>query len=175
MSNQVFWPLTYNVIRGRVENHTFGMVRDGGSTPHQGWDFEASPGTTTYAIASGKVEFVKVNSGAYGTQVCHSFPFGGKTLYAFYAHLSNVLVKVGDTITQGMAIGATGKTGNASTLAAKDDHLHFEIREKAVLGTGLGGRLSPLKVYGVCPLKQAAYQNFSHIMAPPSVVLRGGY
>src|SRR5688572_10266712 len=103
MSNHVCWPLVYNIIRGRVENNTFGMVRryaDGRPKPHQGWDFEASPGTVTYAIAAGKVEFVKVNSGDYGTQICHSFSLGGKTLFAYYAHLSNVLVKDGDTITQ---------------------------------------------------------------------------
>lgn len=168
MTNFVAWPLTYNIIRRRMVNHTFGMVRDNGTKAHQGWDFEAAPGTAIYAIASGKVEFVKVNDGPYGTQICHSFVFGGETRYAFYAHLSLVNAKKGDSVTQGQVIGATGKSGNAKDLKAVDDHLHFEIRTKALCGLGLAGRISPAKIYGTCPLKEAAYQNFSHMGAEQS-------
>jgi murein DD-endopeptidase MepM/ murein hydrolase activator NlpD len=154
------------LLRGRSENNTFGMVRryaDGRQKPHQGWDFEASIGTTVHAIADGKVEFVATNSGDYGSQICHSFEFDGKTLYAYYAHLSSILVAKGDSVKQGDSIGATGNTGNAKNLPRKEDHLHFEIREKAICGKGLQGRISPFKVYGVCPLKEAALQNFSGV------------
>lgn len=170
MSSFVAWPLSYNVIRARAVNHTFGMVRkyaDGKPKPHQGWDFEASPGTAIYAIADGKVAFVKTNSGDYGTQICHSFSHGKETLYAYYAHLSSVGVKDGDTVRQGQQIGATGKSGNAKNLKPADDHLHFEIRQKPACGLGLAGRISPMKIYGTCPLKEPAYQNFSHSGASP--------
>lgn len=171
MTNYVAWPLTYNIIRRRIVNNTFGNVRkkaDGTPKPHQGWDFEAAPGTAVYAIASGKVAFVKVNEGDYGTQICHSFEFGGKTRYVFYAHLSSTTVKKGDTVKQGQVIGATGKSGNAVNLGPLDDHLHFEIRTQAVCGLGLAGRISPAKIYGTCPLKEAAYQNFSYMGAEQS-------
>ena len=169
MSSHVAWPLAYNLIRGRSTNNTFGMVRrykDGKPKPHQGWDFEAAIGTGVYAIAAGKVEYVKLNVGDYGTQICHSFEWQGRTLYAYYAHLSTVQVAAGADVGQGEMIGATGNTGNARSLPAREDHLHFEIRERPRCGLGLAGRISPFKVYGVCPLKKPAYQNFSRYRVP---------
>jgi len=168
MSVKVAWPLSYNIIRGRSVNNTFGMVRkhaNGTAKPHQGWDLEASSGTSCFAIADGKVEFVKLNVGDYGTQVCCSFDFDGKTLYAYYAHLSRVDVTEGDSMSQGDLIGATGNTGNAATLPTSEDHLHFEIRTKKICGLGLAGRISPMKVYGTCPLTSAAIQNLSNSMS----------
>jgi peptidoglycan LD-endopeptidase LytH len=150
----VTWPLATNVIRKRKVSNTFGMVRrraNGTMKPHQGWDFEAAVGTPVYAIADGKVEFV-TQGGDYGVQVCLSFLAGGQARYAFYAHLKDVYVKAGQAVKLDDPIGTTGKTGNASNLPADEDHLHFEIRKKVYLGKGLAGRVSPLSVFGVCPL-----------------------
>ena len=50
----ITWPLAINVIRGRKESNTFGMVRhyeNGNPKPHQGWAFEAAVSTPAYAIA----------------------------------------------------------------------------------------------------------------------------
>lgn len=149
------WPLVSNVIRRRSVNNTFGMVRkyaNGKAKPHQGWDFFAPVGTKTFAIAAGTVKFVHKNLGAYGSQVCISFEHAGTTKYAFYAHLQHIKVSRGDAVELGTLVGTTGDTGNASGLPALDEHLHFEIRTKAVCGLGLAGRISPLKVFGICPL-----------------------
>lgn len=153
-ATEVTWPLVTNVIRGQSLSNTFGMVRkyaNGNPKPHQGWDLAASVGTMVYAIAAGTVEFVQ-NQGDYGRQVCHSFAFKGKTYYAFYAHLSSTTVAKGQKIAVNDVIGKTGKTGNAVNLATSEDHLHFEIRTQVWCGTGLGGRVSPLQVFGICPL-----------------------
>lgn len=155
----VDWPLEFNKIRRGLENHTFGMVRkhaNGTSKPHQGWDFSADIGTAVYAIGAGKVEFVKHKEGDYGTQICHSFEHGGKKYYAFYAHLDTVLVTAGQKVLMGQFIGTSGESGNAKGMAKADRHLHFEIRERAYCGTGLTDRISPLKIFGLCPLKVVA-------------------
>jgi murein DD-endopeptidase MepM/ murein hydrolase activator NlpD len=150
----VTWPLVSNVIRKHSLSNTFGMVRhyaNGIPKPHQGWDLEAAVGTPLYAIADGKVVFMH-NGGDYGLQLCQSFEFHGHMRYAFYAHLQHVNVHAGDKVTLDEMIGKTGKSGNASNLPADEDHLHFEIRTHAHCGLGLSGRVSPIVVYGHCPL-----------------------
>jgi len=154
MLDGVTWPLEWNVIRRNSVSNTFGMVRNyanGTPKPHQGWDFSAAVGTPAFAIADGKVIFVH-NGGDYGRQLCMSFSADGKHYYAFYAHMKSISVLANQTVKKDAFLGHTGKTGNASNLAAIEDHLHFEIRTKAYCGTGLTGRVSPLKVFGVCPL-----------------------
>lgn len=154
---QVTWPLVNNIIRGKSERNTFGMVRkfaNGNPKPHQGWDFSASLGTAVYAIADGKVEFVR-NNGDYGMQLCLSFKFDGVTYYAFYAHLQSTSVIGGAKVEMNDVIGASGNSGNAKSLPHSEDHLHFEIRTQLAPGAGLAGRVSPLKIFKKCPLKVA--------------------
>jgi murein DD-endopeptidase MepM/ murein hydrolase activator NlpD len=154
----IAWPLKQNVIRGRILNNTFGMVRNGGKKPHQGWDFEAKIGTPSFAPGYGKVVFIK-NSGAYGKQLCISFIYNKKTFYAFYAHMKSISVSKGDIVAIKQQIGQTGNSGNAKNLSQSEDHLHFEIRTKAYTGLGLGGRVSPMKIYKKCPLRKPVTQN----------------
>lgn len=154
----ITWPLLNNSIRKQSLTHTFGMVRkyaNGTPKPHQGWDFSASIGTPVYSVGAGKVMFVR-HGGDYGTRLCHGFIFRGRTLYAFYAHLRSVEVAAGQTVELDQQIGLSGASGNASNLPADEHHLHFEIREHPELGLGLAGRVSPLQLFGTCPLKQTA-------------------
>jgi murein DD-endopeptidase MepM/ murein hydrolase activator NlpD len=152
---EIDWPLDRNVIRRGTENNSFGMVRrnkDGTPRPHQGWDFHALIGTPTYAICGGKVVSVS-DSGDYGLTV--TLAIGDTGHYAVYAHLQRTLVRVGDSLVRGALIGTTGDSGNARGMAAVDQHLHFEIRTTMNVGRGLAGRISPLQVFGVCPLREA--------------------
>lgn len=164
--NGIDWPLARNIIRGNSPRHTFGMVRrnaDGSGRPHQGWDFEAKVGTPCYAIADGTVALVR-NVGAYGAQVAlrfeHDFDGDGHvdTLFAFYAHLSRIDVVNGQHVCKGEQLGLTGDSGNARGMPVSQQHLHFEIRTKALAGRGLGNRYSPLAVFGVYPLRDPAYR-----------------
>lgn len=157
MSNRITWPLMSNVIRGNSVNNTFGYVRkyaNGNAKPHQGWDFTAAVGDPLWAVGAGKVIFVR-NRGDYGMQLCHSLTFNGKTYYAFYAHLASVIVSTGDLVEPDTYLGTNGKSGNAKNLAAKELHLHFEVRTIAEPGLGLGGRVSPFTIFGKCPLHNA--------------------
>ena len=66
--------------------------------------------------------------------------------------MSSAAVKAGERVEAAQVIGATGESGNARGMAAEDQHLHFEIRTEPHPGRGLAGRISPLELYGTCPL-----------------------
>ena len=156
MDDSITWPLAFNVIRRRAVNNTFGMVRkraDGTAKPHQGWDFEAIVGTPAHAIAAGTVEFVR-DRGDYGLQLCIAFDLAGKRHWAFYAHLEKVFVSDGDAVERNQLLCKTGESGNAQGMPTADQHLHFEIRTAAEPRSGLQDRISPLAVFGTCPLTQ---------------------
>lgn len=163
MKPDIGWPLVTNVIRrGRI-NNTFGMVRrnrNGSARPHQGWDFYAPNGYRCYAIADGVVTGIR-NAGAYGLQCQvkfqHDFDDDGQldTLFAFYSHLSAVHVANGQRVNKGDQLGLTGSSGNARGMGGLDAHLHFEIRTRRWVARGLDGRMSPLAVFGHCPLHEA--------------------
>ncbi len=88
---------------------------------HQGTDLAAPEGTPVVASFSGRVEIAGW-LGGYGLIVVISH---GDTHETRYAHLSEVLVKVGQEVKQGNVIGLVGSTGLAT-----GPHLHFEIWRK---------------------------------------------
>lgn len=126
-----------------INSAKFGMVRNGGTRAHQGIDLQANPSTDVFAVSDGVIAGVNMALDGYGYTV--TLKFGDK--FAFYAHLSKVLVKAGESVKAGKLIAFTGCTGNAKGMdtIAKGSHLHFEIREKQNCGLGLEGRLDPLK------------------------------
>lgn len=145
-------PLDYMEIRRGLPNNGFGKVRNNGTRPHQGWDLWAPVGTPIFAVGNGIIEFVRIKSGDYGTQLCMSFEnpdLPGSLIYAFYAHLSAVFVKTKDWVSEGQRLGLTGKSGNAAGFKSiEDEHLHFEVRTEVAPGKGLKGRIDPAKIFG---------------------------
>ena len=151
-NNPITWPLLSNEIRRNSESNTFGMVRvnsDKSPRPHQGWDFYAEAGTPCFAISASKIIHVE-SRGALGLMIVLAIADTGK--YAAYCHLSSSGVSVGDIVGLGQQIGTTGNSGNAVSMLGKDQHLHFEIRNRPITGTGLSDRVSPLEVFGMCPI-----------------------
>ena len=151
------WPLDLNIIRRQSLSNTFGMVRkraDGTPKAHQGFDLYAEVGTQCYAIADGSVALIYVSKD-YGNVLVTSFTHEGATLYAAYAHMGKITVKQGQALKRGDPVGLTGESGNAQGMRGPDQHLHFEIRTEPRPGMGLSGRMSPMKVFGICPLKEA--------------------
>ena len=132
-------PLKKMQIRENRASNLMGMVRNGASRPHQGWDLQAPVGTPTYAVKGGTV--VLIETGAYGKQIILSFEDeNGDTKYAQYAHLSAYNVTDGQKVDEGQLLGETGDTGNAKGVTP---HLHFEIRLQKSVGLGLAGREDP--------------------------------
>lgn len=120
-----------------------------GHRPHQGVDLFAAVGTAVYAVAPGKIEWIRPNVQGYGNCLLHSFRWHDqKIYYAFFAHLSSIYVKQGQEVGLGMpGIARTGISGNG---AAEYPHLHFEIRNsnKKHLPGGTVNRWNPLIFLG---------------------------
>ena len=88
---------------------------------HQGMDFACEDGRKVFAVYGGKIEKIE-NSMMNGTVIYLRI---SDDLVVVYKGLSsNVLVKEGDTVTKGMALGVV-----TSFLAEKADgvHLHLEL------------------------------------------------
>ncbi len=92
--------------------------KKGASTYHKGVDWATPTGTAVRASCGGTV--VKAGwVGSYGYVVYINHVDGKQTRYA---HLSKVLVSVGQTVKQGDRIALSGNTG-----VSTGPHVHFEI------------------------------------------------
>jgi murein DD-endopeptidase MepM/ murein hydrolase activator NlpD len=87
---------------------------------HAGIDIAAPIGTPILAAASGVIEYATWNDGGYGNMIDIRHADGTITRYA---HMNELYVKEGQTVSQGQTIGAMGSTGFST-----GPHLHFEIR-----------------------------------------------
>ncbi|MEU3510501.1 LysM peptidoglycan-binding domain-containing M23 family metallopeptidase [Streptomyces longwoodensis] len=117
--------------------HTAGSMWSSGY--HTGVDFVVPTGTSLKAVAAGTVVSAGWG-GAYGNQVVIKLNDG---YYAQYAHLSQLSVSVGQTVTEGQQIGLSGATGNVT-----GPHLHFEIRTTPDYGSDVDP-VAYLRAHGV--------------------------
>ncbi|MBO5478752.1 MAG: cadherin-like beta sandwich domain-containing protein [Clostridia bacterium] len=112
----------------------------GENTLHAGIDLVGTHHTEILAVADGEVTYAGIQSG-YGNCVEIKHIVNGETIYSFYAHLSEIDVTVGQSITQGEVIGKEGgdpetdpNPGNST-----GHHLHFELRS----ASGSGHSIDP--------------------------------
>ncbi|MFN3938607.1 MAG: DUF5930 domain-containing protein [Gemmobacter sp.] len=112
-----------NPVRGAFRfTSGFGYRRDpkgGGTRMHSGTDFAGARGTAIHATAGGLVKKAGWHSG-YGNTVIIQHAFGIETLYA---HLSQIRVREGQSVSRGDRIGDMGSTGRSTGV-----HLHYEVR-----------------------------------------------
>jgi murein DD-endopeptidase MepM/ murein hydrolase activator NlpD len=97
----------------------FGAPRPGGRR-HQGVDFPVPYGTRVGAAGVGTTIFAAYNYGGYGNLVVIQHRLGYTT---WYAHLSSITTRVGQSVNGGTEIGRVGSTGYST-----GPHLHFEVR-----------------------------------------------
>lgn len=89
---------------------------------HPGIDIANDVGTPEVAADGGQVVFAGWGSYGIYVEIDH-----GNGFHTIYGHMSAVVVKTGQAVTQGQLIGLMGATGRAS-----GPHLHFEIRYQGV-------------------------------------------
>src|SRR5699024_9426031 len=103
----------------------------GTNTKHSGYPWASwagdinQPGSGDYgnpvrAYRDGVVAGVARWNRSYGHHVRINHPDTGQN--TLYAHLSKILVRVGEAVKAGQLVGRVGSTGNSS-----GPHLHFEI------------------------------------------------
>ncbi|EJZ21721.1 peptidoglycan DD-metalloendopeptidase family protein [Rhizobium sp. Pop5] len=112
-----------NPAIGREVTSPFGNRRDpflGRLALHSGIDFRFSPGEKIRPTAPGKV-IAAGWTGGYGNMVEVDH---GNGISTRYGHMSEVLVRVGDTVDRGDVIGLAGSTGRST-----GTHLHYEVRQ----------------------------------------------
>lgn len=90
---------------------------------HAGLDIAAPTGTSIKAAAAGTVTFSGW-SGGYGYCIKLDHGNGVTTVYA---HCSQLLASVGQSVSQGQIIAKVGSTGNST-----GSHLHLEVRKNGV-------------------------------------------
>jgi murein DD-endopeptidase MepM/ murein hydrolase activator NlpD len=95
----------------------FRMINETVETRHTGWDLRAPVGIPVMAMASGRVAYAGLMD-IRGNYVVIDHGYG---VYSGYAHLSQVHVTRGQTITKGQIIGVSGNTGRSG-----GPHLHWE-------------------------------------------------
>lgn len=121
------WPVKYwEIARGRISGR-FGSQRYYRGVPggyHTGLDIAAPTGTPYHAPADGVVTLAAqspFSREGYLLMVDH-----GNGLNSAFVHSSKILVKKGDFVRQGQAIGLVGATGGAT-----GPHLHWSMKWKA--------------------------------------------
>jgi len=100
----------------------FNGITQGFGGGHTGIDLRASTGTPINAAAPGKVieALTSGYNGGWGKTILVD---DGNGMTTRYAHLSELLVSKGDTVTPGQIIAKSGATGRVT-----GPHLHFEVR-----------------------------------------------
>lgn len=96
---------------------------------HSGIDMVGKIHGNILAVADGEIVWAGIR-GAYGNcvNIKHT-DIEGNTFYSFYAHLSQINVIEGQTVTQGQVIGLQGGEANdPGHGSSTGSHLHFEIR-----------------------------------------------
>jgi murein DD-endopeptidase MepM/ murein hydrolase activator NlpD len=107
------WPTTGRISRCVIGSHIACDIANKDEPP-------------VYSVASGKVIAggYGYEPGGYGNALMIDHGDGVVTLYA---HLSEIYVQVGDSVSQGQSIGRMGRTGRSTGV-----HLHFEVRVNGV-------------------------------------------
>lgn len=115
-----------SIQTGYYKNPVPGGILTQGIHGKNGVDIGAARGTPIHAAANGTVIIARSNggwNGGYGNYVVITHSNGTQTLYA---HMTNAIVSLGQSVSSGQIIGYVGSTGKSSGF-----HLHFEVRGAA--------------------------------------------
>lgn len=125
-----YWTYFQRPVNGPVSS-VFGkrrILNGQPKSPHSGTDFRGSRGTPVRTISNGRVVLAAALFYTGKTVVIDH----GEGLFSLYAHLSSILVNVGDDVLGGEIVGKVGSTGRST-----GPHLHLTVKL-------LGERIDPL-------------------------------
>ena len=91
---------------------------NGRKARHEGMDFRGQVGTSVYATAPGTIVYAG-RKGHFGNFIEIDHGYG---IRSRYAHLNQILVKIGESVTNRQKIGNLGTTGRST-----GPHVHYEI------------------------------------------------
>ena len=120
-------------LKGKVST-PFGvrrMINDQPRSPHKGVDFKGRKGDPVAAVNTGRV----CMTGEYFFAGKAVFVDHGEGVVSMYFHLSEILVKEGETVPKGGVVGRVGSTGRST-----GPHLHFGL-------SILGRAVDPLPLF----------------------------
>lgn len=124
-------PIVLNTEHGIQEPLTSMHINQGYFSYHPGIDLKGTIGDDIRPIMVGTVVEANYSRVGYGNVVMVDHGGGIETLYA---HMSKILVQVGDNVNLDTVLGHVGSTGHST-----GPHLHFEVREN-------GSTVNPLRV-----------------------------
>lgn len=142
-SAQWLRPLDRGMISSGFGYRSFYLNGRPYSDYHNAYDIAGNAGgTKVYATANGSVAAVIYKASCGGNQVYLHVRVKGEEYTVTYAHLMNVYVSVGDTVTNQDVIGTVG--GGGSTLRSNGGwdtcstgyHLHYGVAKGFYLGSG---------------------------------------
>ena len=116
------WSKKFTLPLNSTQTSQFGKSRiynKNHKSYHSGIDFRAKINTKITASNDGVVAYAQDRFYS-GKSVCINH---GQGVYSVYYHLNKILVKKGDTIKRGEAVGLSGKTGRVT-----GPHLHFGLK-----------------------------------------------
>jgi murein DD-endopeptidase MepM/ murein hydrolase activator NlpD len=124
-SPQILWSGAFDPLPNGETREKFGVRRtyryqgrEVDQQVHLGLDFASLSHADVPAANSGNVIFAG-DLGIYGNTILIDHGLG---LFSLYAHLSDMAVAAGDSVTKGELLGHTGTSGLAG-----GDHLHFSV------------------------------------------------
>lgn len=131
-------------IRNATITSGYGMRTDpitGNYTKHTGIDIVGQHHAPVKTLTEGQVTFTGYQPG-YGNcvEIRHDLP--DRTIYSFYAHLSQIKVSVNQVVPTDYTIGLEGGAPNTDPSPGNSTghHLHFEIRD----ASGTGHDINPM-------------------------------
>lgn len=113
---------------------TQGFISQGFSQSHEGIDIAGAFGTPIMAVGDGEVIFAGQDDWGLGLTIQIRHPNGFVTVYG---HNQRLLVRKGQSVSQGQIIAKMGSTGNSN-----GTHLHFEVHPN---GQVLSGAVNPMR------------------------------
>lgn len=160
-------PVKLHHLRDGLFGNTGRKNSDGTPRFHAGVDLNAPIGTQVYAVAPGRIEWIRPHVSGYGRCLLQSFRWrDGRVYFAFFAHLSSTLVSKAQVVRPGDSIALTGVSGLPLVRDSKHSehkhpcsthpHLHFEIRTLGIehMHDGQHQRLDPILFLGPIPYQQ---------------------